>query len=215
MVLWHGWSRKEVRWTIFYNISTPWMMTTTSKKKKWKSVEGLLQVCPPIVLKSKNLTRLGKTRLLMVTKISSHDPLQNGPKACDKTFESIDFVKLIIRVNTYNIVMWIILPNNSDKDCFKFLTSREILKIRNPFLEEHYVFLRSHTFVSHKLHVQKTNCRFAQFNRIWNHLFGHKDWDWMVCPFWKLWDLIVFVLGNVSRVSDGSGTTRQWCSQTS
>ena len=27
----------------------------------------------------------------------------------------------------------------------------------------------------------------------------------MVCPLWKLWDLIVSVLGNVSRVSDRLG----------
>ena len=39
------------------------------------------------------------------------------------------------------IVMWEILPNNADWDCFKSLTLREILKIRNPLLEEHYAFL--------------------------------------------------------------------------
>ena len=40
-------------------------------------------------------------------------------------------------MNTDNIVMWEILPSNADWDCFKTLTSREILKIRNPLLEEH------------------------------------------------------------------------------
>ena len=33
--------------------------------------------------------------------------------------------------------MWVILPNNADWDCFKTLTSQEILKIQNPLLEEH------------------------------------------------------------------------------
>ena len=43
-------------------------------------------------------------------------------------------------VNTNNIVMWVILPNNADWDCFKILTSQEILKIQNPLLEEHCAF---------------------------------------------------------------------------
>ena len=43
--------------------------------------------------------------------------------------------------------MWVILPNNADWDCFKILTSREILKIRNPLLEEPCASLGSHTFV--------------------------------------------------------------------
>ena len=44
-------------------------------------------------------------------------------------------------MNTNNIVIWEILPNNADWDCFKTLTSREILKIQNPLLEEHCAFL--------------------------------------------------------------------------
>ena len=35
---------------------------------------------------------------------------------------------------------------------------------------------------SNKLDVQETNCRFAQFNRIWNYLFGHWiDIGWFAC----------------------------------
>ena len=37
--------------------------------------------------------------------------------------------------------MWVIPPNNADWDCFKTLTSQEILKIQNPLLEEHCAFL--------------------------------------------------------------------------
>ena len=44
-------------------------------------------------------------------------------------------------MNTDNIVMWEILLSNADWDCFRTLTSREILKIRNPLLEEHCAFL--------------------------------------------------------------------------
>ena len=45
-----------------------------------------------------------------------------------------------MRVNTNNIVMWEILLNNEDWDCFNTLTSQEILKIQNPLQEEHYAF---------------------------------------------------------------------------
>ena len=54
--------------------------------------------------------------------------------------ESFDFIYSYMHVNTNNIVMWVILPNNADWDCFKTLTSQEILKIRNPVLEEHCAY---------------------------------------------------------------------------
>ena len=50
-------------------------------------------------------------------------------------------------MNTNNIVMWEILPNNADWDCFKTLTLREFLRIQNPLLEEHCAFFGSHTYV--------------------------------------------------------------------
>ena len=55
-------------------------------------------------------------------------------------------------MNTNSIVMWEIPLNNADWDCFKILTSREVLKIQNPLQEEHYVF--SEVF-SGKLDVQE------------------------------------------------------------
>ena len=51
------------------------------------------------------------------------------------------FHTLIIHVNTNNIVMWVILLNSADWDCWKTPISREILKIQNPLLEEHCAFL--------------------------------------------------------------------------
>ena len=50
-------------------------------------------------------------------------------------------------MNTNNNVMWVILQNNAAWDCFKTKTSREILKIRNPLLEEHLCIFGSHTSV--------------------------------------------------------------------
>ena len=93
------------------------------------------------------------------------------------------------------------------RDCFKTLTLREILKIQNPLLEEHYVRFWKSYVCSNKLDVQETNCCFSQFNRIWNHLFGHWTDIGRVCPLWNygIW-LIVSVLGNTILVSsDRSG----------
>ena len=57
---------------------------------------------------------------------------------------------------------------------------------------------------SNELDVQETNCRFAQFNRTRNHLFGRRiEVRWFACS--ELWDLIVSVFGSVSQISDRTG----------
>ena len=106
-------------------------------------------------------------------------------------------------MNTDNIVMWVILLNSADWDCFKTLTSREILKIRNPLLEEHCAFWKSY-ICSHKLDVQETNCcpHSSTESEIISLDTGLRL-DGV--PALELCDLIVSVLGNVSRVSDRSG----------
>ena len=94
--------------------------------------------------------------------------------------------------------MWVILQNNAGWDCFKTLISPEILKIRNPLLEEHCAFLGSHTFVPISW-MQETNFIFAQFNRIRNHFFGRRSKVGRYTPL-DLWDLIVAVLhGNTNQ----------------
>ena len=106
-------------------------------------------------------------------------------------------------MNTNNIVMWEILLSNADWDCFKTLTLREMLKIQNPLLEEHYAFL----VVIHLF--QKVGCA---RNKL---LFLSSTESEIISldtglrldrlSALELWDLIVSVLGKVSRVSDGSG----------
>ena len=55
--------------------------------------------------------------------INLHDPSQNGPRPVTNAW--IDWYHIfIIHVNTNNIVMWVILPNNADSDCFKILVHR-------------------------------------------------------------------------------------------
>ena len=100
--------------------------------------------------------------------------------------------------------MWVTLPNNADWDCFKTLTSREILKIQNPLLEEHSAFFGSHTFVpiSWMCKKQTAVSHSSTESEIISMDIGLRL-DGLRAL--ELWDLIVSVFGNVSRVSDGSG----------
>ena len=97
--------------------------------------------------------------------------------------------------------MWEILLNNTDWDCFKTLTLREILKIRNPLLEEHCA---SHTVVPISWMCKKqTSVSHSSTESEIISLDTGLRLDGL--PALELWDLIVSVLGNVSRVSDRSG----------
>ena len=100
--------------------------------------------------------------------------------------------------------MWVILPNNADWDCFKTLTSREILKILNLLLEEHCAFFGSHTFVPISWICKKrTAVSHSSTESEIISLDTGLILDGLLAL--ELWDLIVSVLGNVSRVSDRSG----------
>ena len=107
-------------------------------------------------------------------------------------------------MNSDNIVVWVILPNNADWDCFKTLISREILKIRNPLLEEHCAFFGSHTFVPVSwLCKKQTAVSHSSTESEIISLETGLRLDGL--PALELWDLIVSVLGNISHVSDRSG----------
>ena len=75
-----------------------------------------------------------------------HDPSPFGPKlvAFDYLVWSLIF---IIRVNTNSIVMWVILPNNADWDCFKTPILQDILRIQNLTSGGTLCIFGSHTFV--------------------------------------------------------------------
>ena len=107
-------------------------------------------------------------------------------------------------MKTNNIVMCVILPNNADWDCFKNLISQEILKIQNPLLEEHCAFLELILFVpiSWMCKKQTADSHSSTESEIISLDTGLRL-DGLLAL--ELWDLIVSVLGNVSRVSDRSG----------
>ena len=122
-----------------YKVSTPCIDDHHFKEEETKSVGDLSHVCSHIVLKCLHLARIGRPDILWsVNKLARS--ITKWTKACDKRLNRL-ISKFIICVNTNNIVMWVILQNNADWDCFRTLILREILKIQNPLLEEHCAFL--------------------------------------------------------------------------
>ena len=107
-------------------------------------------------------------------------------------------------MNTDNIVMWVILLNNADWDCFKTLTSREILKIRNPLLEEHCAYSEViHFFPISWMCKKQTAVSHSSTESEIISLDTGLRLDGL--PVLELWDLIVSVFGSVSQISDRTG----------
>ena len=94
----------------------------------------------------------------------------------------IDWFHIFItQVNTNNIVMWEILPNNADWDCFRTLTLREILRIQNLRQVEHCTFLEViHLFQSVGCVRNELQFRTVQQNQ--KSFLWMQDWGWMVYP---------------------------------
>ena len=151
MVLWHGWSCKEVCGTILWVGRQDDSTTLQSiysmhrwpplQRRRNKICLRIVKFMLSIFLKCFYLARVGRPDILW-----SENKLE--PSITKWTKAWVDWFHLfIILVNTNNTVMWEILLNNADWDSFKTLTSREILKIRNPLLEEHCVSLEvTHLF---------------------------------------------------------------------
>ena len=97
--------------------------------------------------------------------------------------------------------MWEILLNNADWDCFKILTSQEILKIRNPLSGGTLCIFGSHTFVpiSWMCKKQTAVLHSSTESEIISLDTGLRL-DGLLAL--ELWDLIVFVFGSVSQISD-------------
>ena len=110
----------------------------------------------------------------------------------------------IIRVNTNSIVMWEILLNNADWDCFKTLILRKILKIQNPLLEEHCAFFGSHFFVPLSWMCKKqTAVSHSSTESEIISLDTGMRLDGL--PALELWDPFGSVLGNIFHISDRTG----------
>ena len=110
-----------------YKVSTPCIDDHHFKEEEMKSVGELSNACSQIVLKCSYLARIGRPDILWsVNKLARS--ITKWTMACDKRLN-----RLISYIHH--------TLNNADWDCFKILTLQESLKIQNPLLEEHYVFL--------------------------------------------------------------------------
>ena len=180
MVLWHGWSRKEVCGTILWvgkqddsttlqSInSMPWRPSFQRRRNEIcrRIVKSVLSNC------SEMLTWHVLEDLIFHGQwINLHDRSQNGPMHV--TIDWTDWYHTFItHVNTNSIAMWETLPNNAGWECFKTLTSQEILKIQHALLEERCAFLEVIRLFQ-QVWCARNKHQFSQFNRIRNHLFGH------------------------------------------
>ena len=107
-------------------------------------------------------------------------------------------------MNTNSIVMWVILQNNADWDCFKTPILLEILRIQNQLRAEHCAFFGSRTFVPISWMCKKqTSVSHSLTESEIISLDTGLRLDGL--PALELWDLIVSVFGNFSHVSDGPG----------
>ena len=107
-------------------------------------------------------------------------------------------------MNTNNIVMWEILLSNADWDCFRTLISREILKIQKPLRGGTLCIFGSHTYVPISWMCKKqTSVSHSSTESEIISLDTGLRLDGL--PALELWDLIVSVLENSSRISDRTG----------
>ena len=124
-----------------YKVSTPCIDDQHFKEEETKSVGELSNTCSQIVLKCLYLARIGRPDISWsVNKLARS--ITKWTKACDKRLNRL--ISYTHHTSEYN---------NADWDCFKTLTSREILKIRNPLREEHDVFSEVIHICSNKLDV--------------------------------------------------------------
>ena len=107
-------------------------------------------------------------------------------------------------MNTNNIVMWVILPNNSDWDCFKTPDFAGDLEDSKSTSGGTLCIFGSHTCVPISWMCKKqTAVSHSSTESEIISLDTGLRLDRL--PALELWDLIVSVFGNVSRVSDRSG----------
>ena len=126
-----------------YSNSTKYLfhasMTTTSKRKK----QNLLKNCQLPALKlfwNAYIWQELDDLIYCGQGTNLHDRSQNGPKPVTNAWINW-YLTFITHVNTNSIVMWVILQNNADWDCFKTPILQEILRIQNLHQVEHCAFL--------------------------------------------------------------------------
>ena len=102
------------------------------------------------------------------------------------------------------MAMWVILQNNAGWDCFKTPILQEILRAQKSTSGGTLCIFGSHTFVPISWMCKKqTSVSHRSTESEIISLDAGLRLDGI--PAFNVWDLIISVLGNVSRVSDRSG----------
>ena len=157
-------------------------------------------VCSQIILKCLYLARIGRPDILWsVNKLARS--ITKRTKACDKRLNRlISYTHHTCEYRQYCRV------GNTAKQCrlglFQDSDFAGDLEDKKPIREEHCAFRKPY-MCSNKLDVQETNCcsHFSTESEIISLDTGLRL-DGL--PALEVWDLTASVLGNVSRVSDGS-----------
>ena len=182
-----------------YKVSTPCIDDHHFKEEELKSVGELSKVCPQIVLKCLYLARIGRLDILWsVNKLAQS--ITKWSKACDKRLNRL--ISYIHHTCEYKQHCHV---GNTAKQCrlglFQDSDFAGDLEDSKSTSGGTLCVLGSHTFVPISW-VCKKQLLFLTVQQHQKSSLWTQDWDWMVCLLWKLWDLIVSVLGNVSRISD-------------
>ena len=185
-----------------YKVSTPCINDHHFKEEEMKSVGELSHVCSQIVLKCLYLARIGRPDILWsVDKLARS--ITKWTKACDKRLNRL--ISYIHHTSEYKQYCHV---GNTAKHCRLGLFqdsdfAGEILRTQNLLQVEHCAFLKVITLVPIRWMCKKqTSVSHSSTESEIISLDTGLRLDGL--PALELWDLIVSILGKVSRVSDRS-----------
>ena len=185
-----------------YKVSTPCIDDHHFKEEELKSVGELSNTCSQIVLKCLYLARIGRPDILWsVNKLARS--ITKWTKACDKRLNRL--ISYIHHTSEYKQYCHV---GNTAKQCrlglFQDSDFAGDLEDSKSTSGETLCVFGSHTFVPISWMCKKqTSVSHSSTESEIISLDTGLRLDGL--PALELWDLIVSVLGNVSRVSDGSG----------
>ena len=181
MVLWHGcsckdvcgailWVSQQIYTTTLQSIySMHWWPPLQRRRNEicWRIVKYMLSNCSEMFFSK----RIGRPDILWsVNKLARW--ITKWTKACDKRLN-----RLISSIHhTCEYKQYCHLGNTvklQTGTVSRLWLRRRSWRFKIHFWRNIMRFWKSYV-CSSKLDVQETNCCFSQFNRIWNHLFGHR-----------------------------------------
>ena len=198
VVLWHERSCQEMRGTILWlgnqdNSTTlqsinfmHWRPSFQRRTMeiRWRMFNSMLSNCSDMFI----LGTYWTTRYLMVSEKTCKIQSQNGPKFVANNYLvwSLTFTR---HVTTNKIVMWVILPNKADWDCFQTPILQEILRIQNLHQEEHCAFLEVIRFFQ-MVGCVRNKLQFRAVQQNQKSILWTQDWGWTgfplsICGIWS------------------------------